>query len=437
MVSVIVIFALTIITLILMVIFKPNIRIGKHYFESFWIVALVGAFLMLILRVINMKEIFNGLTQNEGINPIKLLTIFISMSGLSIMLEELGFFKKVANAVLKKAGNSQIKIFVYLYMTVAFLTIFTSNDIIILTFTPMICYFAMNAKINPIPYLIAEFVAANTWSLMFIIGNPTNLYLASSININFMEYFKTMFIPTILIGFFSFILLYLMFRKSLQQKIVVEHVEDVHIKDRFLVISTLLHLIVCTILLSISNYIHMEMFLICLVFFISSALVILIYELIHFKHQTQYILSTLKRIPWNLMPFVISMFIMVIGLNKYGITAFFKDILTDHTLFRFGITSFVSSNLLNNIPMSVMYANIITYVPISNANQIYQAIYSSIIGSNIGAYLSPIGALAGIMWMRMLKHENINLSYVDFIKYGGMIAIPTMLFSLVILSFAL
>lgn len=58
---------------------------------------------------------------------------------------------------------------------VAILTIFTSNDIVILTFTPFICYFSKNAKINPIPYLVAEF-AATTYSMMLIIGNPTNIY---------------------------------------------------------------------------------------------------------------------------------------------------------------------------------------------------------------------------------------------------------------------
>ena len=74
---------------------------------------------------------------------------------------------------------------------VAILTIFTSNDIVILTFTPFICYFSKNAKINPIPYLVAEFAAANTYSMMLIIGNPTNIYLATSASIDFISYFNT------------------------------------------------------------------------------------------------------------------------------------------------------------------------------------------------------------------------------------------------------
>ncbi|HHU24513.1 MAG: hypothetical protein PHG08_06190 [Bacilli bacterium] len=52
--------------------------------------------------------------------------------------------------------------FLYLYVITSVLTVYTANDIIILTFTPFIGYFAKYTKINPIPYLIAEFVATSS-----------------------------------------------------------------------------------------------------------------------------------------------------------------------------------------------------------------------------------------------------------------------------------
>ena len=45
--------------------------------------------------------------------------------------------------------------------------------------------------------------------------------------------------------------------------------------------------------------------------------------------------------------------------------------------------------------MSVLYSNIIQFTDINLQNK---AIYSTIIGSNLGAILSPLGALAGIMF---------------------------------------
>ncbi|WP_025725230.1 SLC13 family permease [Acholeplasma granularum] len=437
MVLTLIISMLTIFALILFVIYKPVVNIKKIRVESFWIIALIGAFLLILFGLITPKEIYVDLTNNEGMNPIKLLVIFLSMSGLSIILDVLGFFKVISNYVLKKAGDSQIKIFMYLYITVSILTIFTSNDIIVLTFTPIICYFAKHAKINPLPLLITEFVAANTWSLMLMIGNPTNIYLASQFNISFTEYLNVMFIPTLITGLFTFLLLFIIFRKSLLKKIEHQNIEDVYFHHKFLVISTLTHLILCTILLTISSYINIEMYLICLMFFLSAVIFIFVYQKVR-KLKDSVLSLTFKRIPWNLMPFVISMFILVMGLNKSNITEQISVYLNFlDPLYGYGLSSFFASNLVNNIPMSVLFSEILKYISISDFNYLNKAIYSSIIGSNIGAYLTPIGALAGLMWMRQLKQEGIELSFLRFIKYGLIIAIPTILVALISLSFVL
>ena len=55
--------------------------------------------------------------------------------------------------------------------------------------------------------------------------------------------------------------------------------------------------------------------------------------------------------------------------------------------------------------------------------------FSTIIGSNIGAYLTPIGALAGIMWMSILKRYSVNFSFLDFVKYGLILVPVSLVFS--------
>jgi arsenical pump membrane protein len=67
------------------------------------------------------------------------------MTAFSVFLDELGFFRVLASAALHRAGSSQKILFFILYFTVSILTVFTSNDIIILTFTPFICAFARRA----------------------------------------------------------------------------------------------------------------------------------------------------------------------------------------------------------------------------------------------------------------------------------------------------
>ena len=78
--------------------------------------------------------------------------------------------------------------------------------------------------------------------------------------------------------------------------------------------------------------------------------------------------------------------------------------------------------MLNNIPMSVLFEKIILARSLP-------AVYGSIIGSNIGAFLTPVGALAGIMWSKILSKYGIEMPFKKFVFYGIIIALPTLICS--------
>ncbi len=419
MVLTLVISIIAIILMLISIICFPKIKFKTFEMQTFYIFPFIAMILVVSFRLIDLDDAMNRLVSSGGMNPLKIIVLFFSMSFLSIILDELNFFEYLANKALKKANGSQIKLFLILYLLCSVLTIFTSNDIVILTFTPFIIFFSKNAKINPIPYLVTEFIAANTWSMLFIIGNPTNIYIGANTNINFLDYFKVMFLPTIFAGLTSLSILFILFRKKLKENIDSTS-EEIIIKDKFLLIVSLILLGICIILLAISNYINLEMYLVSLICALS-LLLFLIGNLIIKKDKT-IIINGLKRIPYSLFPFVISMFFIVLALDNQGITDNLKELLNKgNTIFTYGTTSYLSCSLINNIPMSVLYSSITTNTG---------SIYSSIIGSNIGAFLTPIGALAGIMWLSILKKYEIKFSFLDFIKYGVIISIPTLLVSL-------
>lgn len=431
----IIISIITIISLIIMIIFKPTIKIKKIELQTFWIIPVIGLIILLLLKQVDFEFIKDSLFRKSSINPIEILTLFLSISFLSIVLDEAGFFKKCALLATKINGGSQKKLYFSLMLVISCLTIFTSNDIVILTFTPFICYFCKHSKVSPIPYLIEEFIFANTCSMMLIIGNPTNIYLAESFNISFFEYFKIMFIPTIITSIIAYILLSLIFKKQLNKTIQLDDNENQLKINKFIMITSLIHLALCTILLAIASYINLKMWIICLAFAISLLFILSIYS-IFIKNNT--ILNSLKRLPYNLIPFILSMFIIVAALTKVGaikhISNLFDATATSSTsaIFEYGLTAFFTCNILNNIPMSVMFEQII-----SSSNQFYlnEEIYSSIIASNIGAYLSPIGALAGIMWMSLLKKADIRFNFTDFLKYGVLISPLLIIVALTTLTF--
>lgn len=409
--------------ILLSTLFNLRLRIGKIGFSLYWLIPLVIAIVLLCFGGVDVKEVWEQFTSDSEVNPLKILVLFLSMSGLSVYLDEIGFFKWLASKVLKRAGTSQLKLFFLLYVTTSVLTVFTSNDVIILTFTPFICYFARNCDIDPIPFIVTEFVSANSWSMFFIIGNPTNIYLATSMGVSFGEYFKIMALPTIFAGFCSLGILYLLFRKKLA-KPLTPHQSVETIDNRPSLIIGLASLAVVTILLAISSYIGIEMWIVSLVGCAFSLIAGGIATLAQ-KKSLKPIGKTLLRLPWQLVPFLLSMFVIVLSLSQCGITEYLANVLQNaDSVLTFGTTSALFANLMNNIPMSVLYSQILQSVQAQNMTG---ALYGAIIGSNLGALLTPIGALAAIMWSSILKTQNVKFSFLDFVKNGMIVGIPSLL----------
>lgn len=427
MYSVCIIAGLVCVALVLTVLTNPSINIGKYHIRIFyWTAPVLGSIALLLFRLLPLPVMWEGLTSSGSINPLKILTLFISMTTLSIYLDEVGFFSYIAGISLKFAKTSQLRLFCVLFLLVSVLTVFTSNDIIILTFTPFICYFSKKAEIDPMPYLFGEFVAANTWSMMLIIGNPTNIYLATANGIGFGAYTAHMMLPTLFAGIAAFLLLLMIFRKPLSQPISIKE-EKPAIRDKGLVIIGLLHLVFCTVLLILSSYIGLEMWYITLGFAVSLFLCVTIYKKKKGVKE-RVLLHTIMRAPWELIPFVLSMFLLVLTLDRYQVTTIISDFFgTDHLVWKYGIASFLAANVMNNIPMSVAFSSIVSHLP--EADRL-PAAYASIIGSNIGAYFTPLGALAGIMWSGILNKMGIPFSFRKYISYGIRISIPVLIAAL-------
>lgn len=197
------------------------------------------------------------------------------------------------------------------------------------------------------------------------------------------------------------------------------------IKDKALLTSGIIHLTVCTCFLAVSSYVHVEMWIVSLISFISLILTSTIVSKLKKTKPTE-VLSTFKHLPYELIPFILSMFVFTVALNQNGITQLLINFLgrTAPTI-KYGVSSFLVCNLINNIPMSILFSSIL-----SASGAGVSAVYSTIIGSNLGAFFTPIGALAGIMWSNILNKNQIKFSYLNFLRIGVLIAIPTLITAL-------
>ena len=213
------IFLLSIAAMLYLILRKPcfSLRIGSRTFrlDSYFIGALIAPVLIACLGLLTPEQILQGLRGSGGLNPLGVLVLFFSMVFMSIYLDTTGFFEYCARIALRYADNHGVRLFLAFYAVISILTIFISNDVIVLTFTLFIYYFTKHAGIDPLPYLFAEFFAANTWSIMLYIGNPTNIVLASAFNLDFLTFFRWMVLPTIVAGLVNLSLLYLLFKKRI------------------------------------------------------------------------------------------------------------------------------------------------------------------------------------------------------------------------------
>ena len=84
--------------------------------------------------------------------------------------------------------------------------------------------------------------------------------------------------------------------------------------------------------------------------------------------------------------------------------------------------------------MSVFFSQILQ--PLSG-EILKKAVYSTVIGSNLGALLSPMGALAGIMFTSVLARHGEKFGFLDFIKYGFFITAVSLSFAILGLEIVL
>ncbi len=426
MVLPLIIIGLTLIIMQLCVIFDWKIKFKNITINWYWVVCFIGAIVCISCRFIKTESLKNVFVTQNGMNPMQILIIFISCSSLSVLLDKIGFFDYIAQVALNKSKSSQTKIFFTFNVIIALLTIFTSNDIIILTFTPFICYFTKHAKIDPTPYLVSEFVSANAWSMFFYIDNPTNIYLCSLHGISFLGFTIKMFLPATVAGLFAMFLTYFIFRKRLKLPIDIE-TQTPPKQNKFLLTIGLVGLFSMIIFMVIGPYLGLDIWYIPLICALITYLTTFVYLIIK-KEKLTIIWQSFKDLPYSLIPFLISMAILVATLTDVGAIQSIGNALKGQNMFVIGYLAFLAGNIVNNIPMTMLFTGILgTFSASTNI------VFSVVIASNICAFLTPVGSLAGIMFMTILKENDIKFSVKQFIGYGILTSIPVMTVSMLML----
>ncbi|ORY97846.1 hypothetical protein BCR43DRAFT_530787 [Syncephalastrum racemosum] len=133
------------------------------------------------------------------------------------------------------------------------------------------------------------------------------------------------------------------------------------------------------------------------------------------------------RMPWKILPFALSMFVLVEGLSEVGWIGIFAKamhVFTGHyvaTVFGVLLVSLIACQLLNNLPMTILLTRILQHPSFATKSPLItqSAVLGLVVGSNLGACLTTVGSLAGIMFDHILKTKGIHtLGYFQFLKWN-------------------
>jgi len=394
---------------------------------------IIGVLILVCTLSIDLETLFKGIIGTTEIQPFAIIILFMSIAYICLSLDITGFFEYLALKAVKASGTSTKKLFYYFFFLSSVLTIFTSNDIVILTITPIIIYFSKHTKIDPVPFLITQFFAANIWSITLFIGNPTNIIVGEAFNLQFIEYTLWMVLPTIVAGTSCLFLLWFLFRNEIPKQFEAPEIIPTNaLRDKSGAVFNLIILISCLILITFGSIVNFPLWIIS----ISLALVIfcrtLIFDFLKNHHKAfkpnSTLFNSLKRMPWKILPFILGMFIIVEALVETGwitgLSDAFQGLYSNLLIAIISITflSALSCNLMNNQPMTILFTQILLYDSFSLSESVkLGVVYSLIMGSNFGANFTLLGALAGIMWHKIISDKDVNISYGKFAKYGFLI----------------
>lgn len=124
------------------------------------------------------------------------LAILFCLMAVMVGLQDVGVFKKVANALLAKVHTVTGVVFI-LVLLCFFSSMLITNDVALITFVPftfIVLGFLGEEKRKAlvIPVVVLQTIAANLGSMLTPIGNPQNLYLYGKSGMGFGEFILLM-----------------------------------------------------------------------------------------------------------------------------------------------------------------------------------------------------------------------------------------------------
>ena len=388
---------------------------------------IIGSIVLLLTGIIKIKDVLYvwDVVWNATFTLVAIIL-------LSIVLDRIGFFSYLAVKIAKRSGGSIARLFFFIIFLSAGVSAVFSNDGSILVMTPITYEVLKNINAERksyFPFLVATGFICDAASTPLSISNLVNIISTGFFSIRFLDYFYVMAVPDLVTIFLSSLLLFLLFKKSIGSRFDVNLLPDPDsfVRDRplFMAAFFLTGGLIVAYAIASSYLVPISFIAIPSVF---------LFSVIAIKRKCTDSSFLLRKTPWAIIFFSFGMFIVVYALAKTGLSLYigslFLELYGNSSLAGYLAIGFVISffaSVMNNLP-SVILVNI----TISSIH-LKSLVFLNVLANDIGTKMTPIGSLATLLWLNILRGKGERIDVARFMKTGVIVTIPVLLAGISIL----
>lgn len=405
------------------------------------VVAVFGASLVLILKILDQHEAFH--IEDYGIDW-NVIFLLIGMMIIINLMRPTGLFEYIAIKSAKAGRGEPLRIMVIFAVITALLSALLDNVTTVLLLAPVTLLIADALEVDPIPFLIVEALSSNIGGTATLIGDPPNIMIASKAQLTFLDFIIHL-TPVVIVMMVVFILLIrLVFggrmktREELKQRIMRMDEREA-IKDKAMLIKSLAVLAVVLVGFVLHGVFHYQPATVAL---FGAGLLLLLSG----THEPHHVLAEVE---WPVIFFFIGLFIMVGGLVKVGAIRMMSLDMLELTKGNLLGTSMlimwfsaVASAVVDNIP----YVATMNPLVVDMAREMWPQAsgaellrhpdlmpiwWSLALGACLGGNATPIGASANVIVVGMAEKSGNPISFMKFVAYGAPITVVTVFIAMV------
>ncbi|MFD2617716.1 arsenic transporter [Terrilactibacillus laevilacticus] len=411
----------------------------------------IGAGIILLTGIVSVDEIIDILSKIGGASITIIATIV-----MAVILESFGFFHWAAARIADLAKGSGHRLYWYIQLLCFLMTFLFNNDGSILITTPILILLLKNLRLKPhqqIPYLLSGALIATASSTPIGVSNIVNLIALKIVNMSLYMYTAMMFVPATLGLLFMSFLMYLLLKHKLPKTLppAFYDLEEIFFTNQFhplkghisvetkrkrtqFMFRVLAFVLGIRCLIFVASYFSIPIEIVAVL----GSMTLLIWRWYHLRTNP---VDIFRKTPWHILVFAFSMYVIIYGLNNAGLTtilvSLFEPIINNslfHASFIMGGLISILSNIFNNHPALMVGTITITSMGLDpiTLKTIYLA---NIIGSDMGSLLLPIGTLASLIWMHILKEKKVKITWKDYLSLTFIVVPISTLFTLWLLYY--